>query len=106
MISKMHDTVVKGNYKVTEDTRVIPIVEHEDEKIQWSCSISISKGAEELETLKEAMTRPNGHLWKKTVISEVKKILSRKACILTKRNVVKATDRKLIPVKWVFNSNE
>ena len=59
---KMHDPVIEGNYKVTGDLRVIPILEHEDDKIQWSCSTSVSTDAGEPETLKEAMTRPNGHL--------------------------------------------
>ena len=62
MMQKMHDLVIEGNYKVTGDTRFITIVEHEDDKIQWACSTSIYTDAGEPETLKEAMTRPNGHL--------------------------------------------
>ena len=61
-IQKIHDPVIEGNYRVTGDTGVIPIVEHEDEKIQWACSTSIYTDAGETETLKEAMMRPNGHL--------------------------------------------
>ena len=61
-MQKMQNPVIKGNYKVTGDTRVIPIMDHEDDEIQWACSTSISTGAGELETLKEAMTRPNGNL--------------------------------------------
>ena len=38
----MHEPVIEIKYKVTGDTRVITIEEHEDEKIQWSCRISIS----------------------------------------------------------------
>ena len=64
MMQNMHGPVIEVNYKVTRDTRVIPIVEHKDDKIQWACSTSISMDAGEPETLKEAMTRPNGHLWK------------------------------------------
>ena len=41
-----------------------------------------------------------------SVISELKKILSRKVWIPTKRIVVKAKVRKLVPVKWVFKSKE
>ena len=63
-IQKMHNTVIKGNYKVMGYTRVIPIVEHEDDKIQWACSTSIYTDTGEPETLKAAMTRSNGHLWK------------------------------------------
>ena len=33
MIQKMHDPFMKVNYKVTVVVRVIPIVEHEDDKI-------------------------------------------------------------------------
>ena len=57
----MHKTVIKGNYKMKEDTIIIPIVEHEDDDIQWACGTSISTDAGELATLKEEMTRPNGH---------------------------------------------
>ena len=42
---RMHDTFIKGEYKVTIDTRVIPIVEHEEDKIQWVLSTSISEDA-------------------------------------------------------------
>ena len=38
----MHDPVIEGSYKVTVDMRVIPIVKHEDDEIQWACSTSIS----------------------------------------------------------------
>ena len=61
-MQKMHDTVIEGNYKVTGDMRVIPIVDHKDDEIQWACSMSISTDAGEPEILKEAMTRPNGNL--------------------------------------------
>ena len=63
MIQNMHKPFIEGNYKLTVDTRVIPIVENEDDKIQWECSTSISTDAGEPETLKEAMTTPYGHLW-------------------------------------------
>ena len=39
---RMHDPVIKFKYKVTRGIRVIPIVEHEEDKIQWACSTSIS----------------------------------------------------------------
>ena len=58
-MQKMHKPVIEVNCKVTGDTRVIPIMEHEDDKIQWACSTSISTDAGEPETLKEAMTGPN-----------------------------------------------
>ena len=32
-MSRMHEPVIEGNYKVTGDTRVIPIVESEEEKV-------------------------------------------------------------------------
>ena len=32
-MQKMYDPVIEGNYKVTGDTRFIPIVEHEYDKI-------------------------------------------------------------------------
>ena len=63
------EPVTDGNYKVMRDTIVVLIVEHEDEKIQWECSTSISTDARAPETLKEAMINPNGHLWKMSAIS-------------------------------------
>ena len=42
MMQKMHDPVIKVNYKVMGDTRVITIMEQEDDEIQCACSISIS----------------------------------------------------------------
>ena len=68
--------------------------------------MSISTDSGEPDTLKEAMTRPNGHLWKMSSISEVNNFLSRKAWIPTKRSVIKAKGRKLVPVKWVFKIKE
>ena len=103
-MQKVQDPVIKGNYKVTGDTRVIPIVEHKDDKIQWACSTSSSMDAGETETLKEAMTRLNGNLWKMSAISEVKNFLSRKAWIPTKRIVVKSKGIIPVPVKWEFKS--
>ena len=44
-MKKMHNPVIRGNYKVTADTRVITIVDHKDDEIQWACSTSISTGA-------------------------------------------------------------
>ena len=43
---------------------------------------------------------------KMSAISEVKKLISRKAWILTKRSVVKYKGRKPVPVKWVFKGKE
>ena len=60
---KMHKPFFEENHKVMGYNRVIPIVEHEDDKIQWACSTSIYTDAGEPETLKEAMTIPNVHLW-------------------------------------------
>ena len=59
----MHETVIEGNCKVTGDRRVIPIVEQKYHEIQWAGSTSISKDAEEPETLMKATTMPNRHLW-------------------------------------------
>ena len=56
----------------------------------------------EPDTLKEAMTRPNGKFWKMSAILEVNNFLSRKAWILTKISVVKSKGRKPVPVKWVL----
>ena len=70
-MQRIQETVIEENYKVTGDTRVITVVEHEDEQIQWARSTSISMDAEEPETLKEAMMTPNGNLWKMSAISEV-----------------------------------
>ena len=61
MMHNMHKPVIEGNYNVTGDTRVIPIVEHEDVQIQWECSTSISTYTGEPETIQEAITRINGH---------------------------------------------
>ena len=82
------------------DNRVISIVEHEDEEIQWACTMSLYTDAGEPETLTEAMTRPNGHLWKMSAISEVRNFLSRKACILTKRSAVKPNSESLYMSSW------
>ena len=88
------------------DTRVIRIVEHEDDKIQWTCGTSIYTYAGEPETLKEAMTGPNGYLWEISAISDVNMFLSGKAWILTKRGVVKNKCRNPAPIKWLFKSKE
>ena len=58
-MTRIHKLVIEGNYKVMGDTRVIPIVEHKDEEIQWDCSTSISTDTGEADTLKEVMTSPN-----------------------------------------------
>ena len=102
----MHKPVIEENDKVIGDTRVIPIVEHEYDKIQWSCITSIYTDAGEPETLKEAMTSPNGNLWEMYAISEVNNFLSRKAWILTKIGVVKDKGRNTVPFMWVFKSKE
>ena len=68
MILKMHDPIIEGNYKVTGDIGVTPIVEQKDKKIHWARSTSISTDSGEPGTLKESMTRPNGHLWKMSMI--------------------------------------
>ena len=77
-VKKIHYSVIEVNYKITEDTRVIPIVEHKDEEMQWVCSTSIYLDFGEPETLKEAIRRPNGHVRKISAISEVNNFLSRK----------------------------
>ena len=102
----MHEPVIEGNYKVTGDTRVIPIVENEYGKIQWAYSTYIYTNVVEPETPEEEMARPNGHLWKMYAISEVNIFLSRKAWILTNIRVVKAKGRNKIFIKWVFNIKE
>ena len=83
-IPRMDKPVIKGNYKVTVYTGVILVMKHEYDKIQWYCNTSISTDSGQQETLKEAMTRPNRHLWKMAAISEVKRFLSKKAWILNK----------------------
>ena len=85
----MHEPVIEENYKVTGDTRVIPIVKHENDEIQWACSTSISTNAGESETLKEAMTRPNVHLCKMSSISEENIFISISSWIPTRRSIVK-----------------
>ena len=68
----MHEPLIKGKYEVTGETRVILIVmEHEEDEIKWACNTSISTDAGEPETPKEAMTRPNGNLWRMSAIYEV-----------------------------------
>ena len=52
------------------------------------------------------MTRPDGHECKMSAISEVNFFLSRKACIMTKRSVMKEKGGNPVPVKWVFKSKE
>ena len=79
-MQRIHNPVIKGKYNVTGYTRVIPIVvEYEGDEIQWACSTSISTNAGKFETLKEAMTRSNGNLWRMSEISEVINLLSRKS---------------------------
>ena len=36
MISRTHDPVTEGNYKLIGETRFIPILEHKYDKIQWA----------------------------------------------------------------------
>ena len=88
------------------DTRVIPIVENEDDEIQWACSTSIYTDAGEPETLKEAMTRPNGNLWKISVVSKRNGFLSRKVWIPTNRCVVNSKCINPVRVKLVLNIKE
>ena len=90
----MYNPVIDGNYKVTRDTGVIPIVEHKDYEIHWSCSTSVYADAGEPETLKEAMTRSNRNLCKISDISEVYIFLSRKAWIPKKEAFVKGLRKK------------
>ena len=70
-MSRMHEPLIEGNYNVMGDTIVIPIVEHKYDKIKWACRTSIYTDNGEPENLKEAMTRPNGPLWKMCSISEL-----------------------------------
>ena len=35
---KMQDPFIKANYKITGETRVIQILEHKYDEIQWVCS--------------------------------------------------------------------
>ena len=93
---RMHKSVIKGNYKMTRDTRVVLIVEHEEDEINWACSTSISRGTGEPEAFKEAMTRPNIHLWVMSAISEVNNVFSINAWILTTRIAVKSKVIKFI----------
>ena len=58
-MQKMHDSFIEGNYKVTGDKIVIPILEHKYDEIQWAYSTSIYTDTGEPDTLKEAMTRKN-----------------------------------------------
>ena len=67
-MQKIHKSFIEGNYKVTRDTRVIPVVEHGYDEIQWVCSMYISTDSGEPENLNETMTRPNEHLWKISAI--------------------------------------
>ena len=98
----INESVIKGKYKATEYTIFITIVEHKEDEIQWTCSMPNSTDSREPETLKEAMTRPNGYLWKMSSISEVHIFLLRKACIPKKRIVLKEKIINTIPAKWVF----
>ena len=52
------------------------------------------------------MTRTDRNQYKMSVIYEVKKFLSRKVCITTKRSSVKYKRRNPVPIKWVFKSKE
>ena len=61
-MTKIHEPVYDGYYKVRGNTRVIMIAEDIDDEIQWACSTSISMDYGYPEILKEVMTRPNGHL--------------------------------------------
>ena len=52
------------------------------------------------------MTRTDRNYYKMSVIYEVNKFLSRKACIKTKRSAVNFKGRNPVPIKWVFKSKE
>ena len=97
---------VSDTSELLERTNDLGFFDIENDKIQWACSTSISTNSGEPETLKEGITRPNGHLWKIYAISELTNFLSRKAWIPTKRSVIKSKGRKPITVKCVFNSKE
>ena len=56
----------------------------------------------EPDNLKEAMKRPNIHLWKMSDISEVQNFLSRKTGITIKIIILKAQGRNPVPIKWVL----
>ena len=103
-MTKIHKPDINGNYKLTGDTRVILIVEKKDEEIQWKDSTSIYMNDGDPETLTEAMTRPNVHLWEMLRISEVNNFLSRKAEVLMKISVGQYKGRNSVPVKWIFKS--
>ena len=47
MMEMMHAPVIKGSFKVTGDTRLMPIVEQKYDEIQWSCSTLISTESKE-----------------------------------------------------------
>ena len=69
-MKKLHEPIIKVKYKVTRETRFIQIiVEHEEDGIQWACNTSISTDTGEYETLREAISRPIGHLWKISAVS-------------------------------------
>ena len=59
-MQKIHNAVIEGKYKVTGDTRFIPVVQPKDDEIKWSFSTSISTDAGEPETFKESMTSTSG----------------------------------------------
>ena len=104
-ITKAHEPIIEGKYKVTGDTRVIPIdVENKEEDISRACNTSLSMDAGEPKTLKEEMSRPRRNLWKMSDISEVNNFLSRKAWILINRSTVKAKNSKPVPMKRLFKS--
>ena len=103
---RMNNPVIKGKYKVNEDTRFILIVEHKEDEIYWAYSPSIYKDTGEPNSLNEAMTIPNGNLLKMSAISEVNNFLEKKACIPMNRSVIKSKGIKPGSVEWIFRNTE
>ena len=67
-------------------------------------SIYTNKG--EPENLKEAMSRPNRHLWKISAISEVNNFLSRKTWVTINILKLKAKGSNPLPAKWKSKSKK
>ena len=101
---KGSDPIIKGKYKVTTDTRVIPIVEHKHDVIQWAFNKLISIDTGDPDTPKEKIFRPIGYLWKMSAVSEINNIISIKNLIPIKITTVKSKGRKIITILWAFKS--
>ena len=98
--------VKEGKYVVTgevEAKNIIPVViEDEDEVTHLVFATEVTSDVGEPQSYQEAKKSVLGHLWTKSMTSEVNNFINRNVWIARKLEKVRKMGRKPIPVKWVF----